>query len=199
MDYFETDKDIDEKHIGVLGHSRAGKTALWCGAQDERFALTISNNSGNTGAALSRNKTLRQQKGKNRGERVKDINKGFPHWCCTNYKKFNDNEDELPVDQHELIALMAPRLVYVASATEDTWADPEGEFLSCVHAGPVYQLFGLGGVGAMKMPKPQQPLHTGHIGYHIRIGKHDLVEYDWNCYMDFADKHWKNIGVEVEK
>lgn len=199
MDYFETDKDIDEKHIGVLGHSRAGKTALWCGAQDERFALTISNNSGNTGAALSRNKTLRQQKGKNRGERVKDINKGFPHWCWTNYKKFNDNEDELPVDQHELIALMAPRLVYVASATEDTWADPEGEFLSCVHAGPVYQLFGLGGVGAMKMPKPQQPLHTGHIGYHIRIGKHDLVEYDWNCYMDFADKHWKNIGVEVEK
>ena len=191
MDYFETDKDIDEKQMGVVGHSRGGKTALWCGAEDERFALTISNNSGNTGAALARNKTLRDQKGKKRGERVRDINKIFPHWCCENYKKFNNKEDQLPVDQHQLIALMAPRLVYVASATEDTWADPKGEFLSCVHASPVYELFGLRGVGATKMPTPQEPLHAGHIGHHIRVGKHNLVEYDWNCFMDFADKHWK--------
>lgn len=191
MDYFETDTDIDEKRIGVVGHSRGGKTALWCGAEDERFALTISNNSGSTGAALARNKTLRDQKGKKRGERIKDINKRFPHWCCKNYKKFNDKEDQLPVDQHQLIALMAPRLVYVASATEDTWADPKGEFLSCVQASPVYELFGLRGVGATKMPNPQEPLHAGHIGHHIRVGKHNLVEYDWNCFMDFADKHWK--------
>ena len=191
MDYFETDKDIDEKQMGVVGHSRGGKTALWCGAEDERFALTISNNSGNTGAALARNKTLRDQKGKKRGERVRDINKIFPHWCCENYKKFNNKEDQLPVDQHQLIALMAPRLVYVASATEDTWADPKGEFLSCVHASPVYELFGLRGVGATKMPTPQEPLHAGHIGHHIRVGKHNLVEYDWNCFMDFTDKHWK--------
>ena len=191
MDYFETDKDIDEKQMGVVGHSRGGKTALWCGAEDERFALTISNNSGNTGAALARNKTLRDQKGKKRGERVRDINKIFPHWCCENYKKFNNKEDQLPVDQHQLIALMAPRLVYVASATEDTWADPKGEFLSCVHASPVYELFGLRGVGATKMPNPQEPLHAGHIGHHIRVGKHNLVEYDWNCFMDFTDKHWK--------
>ncbi len=199
MDYFETDKDIDEKHIAVVGHSRGGKTALWCGAEDERFALTVSNNSGSTGAALARNKTKRHQEGKVRGERVKDINKRFPHWCCSNYKKFSDNEDELPVDQHELIALMAPRLVYVASASEDFWADQEGEFLSCFHAGPVCQLFGLRGVGAMKMPKIQQPLHTGHIGHHIREGKHNLVEYDWNCYMDFADKHWKIARIKTEK
>ena len=182
MDYFEVDKDIDEKHIGVLGHSRGGKTALWCGAQDERFALTISNNSGRSGAALLRNR---------KGNTLKNSIRSFPHWFCTNYKQYTDKIDELPVDQHQLIALLAPRLVYVASASQDGWADPEGEFLSCVHAGPVYRLFGLQGVGATKMPEAQKPLHNGHIGHHIRTGKHNLTEYDWDCYMDFADKHWK--------
>lgn len=182
MDYFETDKDIDEKRIGVVGHSRGGKTALWCGAEDERFAMAVSNCSGCTGAALARHK---------KGESIKVINKRFPHWFNANYKKFNGKEDELPIDKHQLIALMAPRLVYVASASEDGWADPEGEFLSCVHAGPVYELFGLKGVGTTKMPPVEQPLHTGHIGHHIRKGKHSLNEYDWDRYMDFADKHWK--------
>ena len=126
-----------------------------------------------------------------KGERISQINRGFPHWFCTKYKQYNDKEDELPVDQHQLIALMAPRLVYVASAAGDGWADPEGEFLSCVHAESVYRLFGLRGLGTAKMPKPDQPLHDGHIGYHMRSGTHNLVEYDWNCFMDFADKHWK--------
>ncbi|MDX1563835.1 MAG: hypothetical protein R3236_00450 [Phycisphaeraceae bacterium] len=183
MDYFESDSDIDARRIGVVGHSRGGKTSLWCGAEDERFALVISNNSGCTGAALARNK---------KGERVARINKSFPHWFNGNYKQFNGKEDELPLDQHQLIALMAPRLVYVASASKDAWADPEGEFLSCVHAGPVYGLFGFKGVGATKMPPVQQPLHAGRIGHHIREGKHNLTEYDWDRFMDFADKHWES-------
>ncbi len=182
MDYFETDDDIDATQMAVVGHSRGGKTSLWCGAQDQRFALVISNESGCTGAALARRR---------KGESVKQINQGFPHWFCENYKQFNDRVNELPVDQHELIALMAPRLVYVASASADSWTDPEGEFLSCVHAESVYKLFGLRGLGTDKMPKADQPLHNGHIGYHLRVGTHNLLEYDWNCFMDFADKHWK--------
>jgi hypothetical protein len=182
MDYLVTDKAVARDQVAVIGHSRGGKTALWAAAEDERFAMACSNDSGCGGAALSRRKNKEK-------ETVAIINRGFPHWFNQNFKTYSGREDALPIDQHMLIALIAPRPVAVHSASEDLWADPRGEFLSVVHARPVYQLFGKSALGpGAEMPPIGESIHGNGAHYYLREGKHNLTLLDWTAYWDFADK-----------
>lgn len=178
MDYLQTEPLIDASRVVLMGHSRIGKAALWAGAQDERFAAVISNEAGEGGAALSRRWY---------GETVERINNAFPHWFCGRYKTYSQHVADLPVDQHELLALVAPRPLYVASAEGDRWSDPKGEFLSAVQTEAVYRLFGKTGLGTADFPAVDQPVGQT-VRYHNRTGKHDVTAYDWAQYLRFADE-----------
>jgi hypothetical protein len=180
-DYLVTDKEVDPKRLIVMGHSRLGKTALWAAAGDRRWAMVVSNESGEGGAALSK---------RNYGETIAIINAKFPWWFAPAYKQYGDDPAALPLDQPMLLSLIAPRPLYVASAEGDQWSDPKGEFLSAVQAGAVYGLYKKRGVEGEGLPPLSQPA-GGSIHYHIRPGKHDITLYDWVQYIHFADQYLK--------
>ena len=180
MDYLETDDRVNAKQVIVTGLSRLGKTSLWAGANDQRFAIVVSDDSGEGGAALSK---------RIYGETIELINRVNPHWYIEKYKTYNFAVDKLPFDQHMLVALAAPRPVYIASAILDTPADPKGEFLSGKFASPVYALYGKTGVGVEDQPPVDTPVGET-IGYHVRTGGHDILLYDWKQFMRFADRHF---------
>jgi len=189
MDYLETNPRVDKKRVAIFGFSRLGKTAMWAGAQDERFAMVISQNSGKGGVSLSKRLT---------GEPVAHLAGPLGYWFAPNYAKYADNEAALPVDGHEIAALIAPRPLLILSGTEDKWSDPEGEFLGGVGADPVYRLLGTDGLatpnplgkGAGGWPAPQT-LISSTIGYYLRPGPHNVTLEDWQATLDFADEHWK--------
>lgn len=177
LDYALTRPELDHAHISVAGHSRLGKTALLTGALDHRFFCAYSNDSGCSGAAIARG---------TRGERVKVIYDVFPYWFCENYKKYQDNEENMPFDQHFLVAANAPHRVYVASAEQDIWADPEKEYESCVAASAYYEEQGLEGfVHPDRLPEPGDYFGEGMIGYHLRTGTHYFSRVDWQHLCTF--------------
>ena len=178
MDYAQTLTDSLDLSCGIVcGHSRLGKTALLTAATDERFAFAYSNDSGCSGAAITRGK---------QGETVKDICHRFPYWFCENYKQFMDNEDTMPFDQHYLVAAIAPRKVLIGSASEDLWADPTSEQLCCFAASPA---FGKGFVCPDRVAAVGEAFLAGDIGYHLRKGTHYFSREDWNRLIQFVNKH----------
>ena len=179
LDHLDTLDNVDATRAAVVGHSRGGKTSLWAACEDTRFAIAYSNNSGCGGAALSRRAY---------GETVGRITTVFPHWFCKPFADYADREGQLPVDQHEVIGLIAPRGVYVTSADEDLWADPRGEYASVVAAAPVFKLLAKESITKREMPPLDSPRVVGQTGYHIRSGGHNLTEVDWKWFLDFADR-----------
>ena len=181
IDYFETDKSIDAKKIAVQGHSRIGKTALWASALDERIAAVYASCSGEMGAALAR---------RDWGETVDDMAQNFPYWFAGNFQKYAGRWNDMPVDAHMLIALSAPRPVFITGGTADQWADPVGEFLAGVAAGPVYRLLGKQDLGTTKIPPLDTPLTKGDIGWHYHTGGHAATPADWKAFLEFVAKYF---------
>lgn len=182
IDYLETQSEMDVERIAVSGMSRAGKAALWCGAQEQRIAVVMSNVSGMGGSAITR--------GKN-GEHIKDITTAFPFWFSKKFSTYADDEDSLPVDAHMLLAMAAPRPIYMASASFDIWADIFAEYKGLYMSAEIYKLYYDGIDLPSEKPENDMPFHIGPIGYHTRTGPHGLTYYDWQKYLDFCDCYLK--------
>jgi hypothetical protein len=181
LDYLETDRGVDAKRVAILGVSRLGKTVMWAGARDTRFALVIASCSGEGGAALSR---------RNYGETIAHLTapSRYPYQFCANYGKFAEHPERMPVDANMLVALMAPRPVLLQTGDTDRWSDPKGEFLAAVAAGPVFRLLGKQGLDIDEMP----PAGTGvfrTIGYIEHVGGHGTIPSDWDHYLKFLQMH----------
>ena len=182
LDWIETDSAFDARRVAVIGHSRGGKTALWAGVTDARFALACVNDSGCSGAKLNRMDLPDS-------EHIGRITQRFPHWFAKNWRAYAGRDAEVPFDQDRLIALMAPRRVAVASATEDAWAGPRGEFAAALQASSAWETYGMRGLVAPQgFPEPGVALQEGRVSYHLRKGVHDLTPEDWDHYMDFAEQ-----------
>jgi (4-O-methyl)-D-glucuronate---lignin esterase len=182
LDYLETDRAVDAKRVAIIGHSRLGKTVLWAGARDPRFALVFSSCAGEMGSSLAR---------RDFGETVDDMAANFPWQFAGNFQKYPGRWNEMPVDAHLVIALNAPRPVFITGGTQDQWADPRGEFLAAVAAGPVYRLLGKNDLGTTDGPPLDTPLITGDLGFHYHTGGHAITPADWKAFLDFADRHLK--------
>ena len=182
IDYFVSDPEIDSKKIGLIGHSRLGKTAIWTGAQDTRIALVFSSCAGELGTSLAR---------RDYGETVDDMAENFSYQFCANIQKFRSNWNAMPVDTHMMIALNAPHPVFITGGTKDLWADPKGEFLAEVEAGKVYLLLGKQDLGANQFPAVDTPLISGDLGFHYHTGAHAILDSDWEAFLKFTDKYFK--------
>lgn len=180
LDYLETDRAVDAKRVALIGHSRLGKTVLWAGARDPRFALIFSSCSGEMGASLAR---------RDWGETVDDMAANFPWQFAGNFQKFSGRWSDMPVDSHMLIALNAPRPVFITGGTQDQWADPHGQFLAQVAAGPVYRLLGRQDLGTSKLPPLDSPQISGDLGFHYHTGGHTITSADWTAFLNFAEMH----------
>ena len=182
LDYIETEPMVDAAKVAITGHSRLGKAIDWAAAQDTRFAVILSTESGKAGQSLSRRVY---------GETVAHLQQSFPFWFCANYAKWVDRDTEVPADGNLMLSLLAPRPVYVASADGDQWSDPRGEFMSAVSASRVYALLGKPGIGTATMPGVDEPTDPARfVAYHDRSGKHDVTAYDWDHYLNFLDAHF---------
>lgn len=190
MDYLETDKAVNKTKVAILGLSKLGKSTLWAGALDTRFAMVLLQNSGAGGATIWRRRF---------GETLEKMFAWLPTWMCQNAKKYIGREEDLPVDQHMLIACIAPRPVYITSGINDLWADNMGEYVSAHNATLVYELFGLKGQDTKERPRINEPANNRALSYRIRSGGHGFESTDWVEYINFMDYHFNKIGGKLDE